>query len=263
MSEEVKTKRKPRIGTIVCIILSVLLLPILACNMTLVIKGMLDKKNPPSVFGVIPLAVLSGSMDDGSPDCIKLGDMIFVEKIDINELKEGDIITFSIGEDYITHRIKEIHIENGAVTGFVTKGDANNTTDGIIPIENVYGKYFKRVPGLGNFAIFLQSPVGIVVFVGIPFVAYIAIDIAQRLAEKRKTSQAKAAADADDKDKEIERLRALLDAEQNGQKDSADSVTNKEEEPENTDIDNKNTNKEESVTSESGAASDDSSAHNQ
>ncbi len=224
MSEEIKVRRKPRIGTIVCIILIVLLLPLLACNITLVIEGMVDKKNPPGVFGVIPLAVLSGSMDDGSPDCIKRGDMIFVRKMDIDELKEGDIITFSIGEDYITHRIKEIQIENGVVTGFITKGDANNTTDGIIPIENVYGKYFKRIPGLGDFAIFIQSPVGIAVFVGIPFAAYIVIDIVQRLAEKRKASAAMAA--ADDKDKEIEHLRALLAAEQ---KDSADSELEREE----------------------------------
>lgn len=226
MSEEIKVRRKPRIGTIVCIVLIVLLFPILACNMTMVIKGMVDKKNPPSVFGVIPLAVLSGSMDDGSPDCIKVGDMIFVKEADVNELKVGDIITFSIGDDYITHRIKEIKTEDGAVTGFVTKGDANNTTDGIIPIENVYGKYYKRIPNLGNFAIFLQTPVGIIVFVGIPFAAYIIIDIMQRLAEKRKASQAKAAAEADDKDKEIEHLRALLAAEQN---DSANNGIDGEE----------------------------------
>lgn len=215
MSEKTKSRGKPKIATIVCIILIVLLLPILAFNVTMIIKGMIDKKNPPSVFGIIPLAVLSGSMDDGSPDCIKIGDMIFVRKTDLNELEEGDIITFSIGDDYITHRIVEIHKSEGSVTGFVTKGDANNTTDGVIPPENVYGKYFKRVPNLGNFAIFLQTPLGIIIFVGIPFAAYIIIDITQRISEKKKAASAvQAEAGVSDKDAEIERLRALLAAQQ-------------------------------------------------
>lgn len=218
MSEEKNARRRPRLGTIVCIILIVLLLPVLAFNVTMVVKGMLDEKNPPSVFGVIPLAVLSGSMDDGSEDCIRVGDMIFIRKTDLNELKVGDVITFSIGEDYITHRILEVRSENGRLVGFVTKGDANNTTDGLIPVENVYGKYFARVPHLGNFAIFLQTPAGILIFVGIPFLAYIIIDIAQRLAERRKTVPKQAEEEAldektlDEKDEEIKRLRALVES---------------------------------------------------
>lgn len=215
MSKEIKSRSKPKVATIVCIALIILLLPMLAFNLTMIIKGMIDKKNPPSVFGIIPLAVLSGSMDDGSPDCIKIGDMIFVRKTDLNELKEGDIITFSIGDDYITHRIVEIQKTDGSITGFVTKGDANNTTDGIIPPENVYGKYFKRVPNLGNFVIFLQTPLGIIIFVGVPFAAYIIIDVTQRLSEKRKVASAvKEEETADDKDAEIERLRALLATQQ-------------------------------------------------
>lgn len=196
--------RRPSVSTVVCVILIVLLLPIFVINMTLVIKGMLDDSKPPSIFGVIPLAVLSGSMDDGSEDCIRKGDMIFIRETPAKELAVGDIVTFSIGDEFVTHRIVELVYEGDTLTGIITKGDANNTTDGTIPIEDVCGRYFQRVGNLGNVAIFLQTPLGIVIVVGIPVLAYIAVDLVQRQLRHSKDQTLR------EKDAEIERLRALV-----------------------------------------------------
>lgn len=87
----------------------------------------------PIIFGYKPLVVLTGSMEPK----IKEGSIVYYKKVDPKELKVGDIITFKIGNDtVVSHRINEV--QNDA---FITKGDANNTTDkNPVPFANVLGK---------------------------------------------------------------------------------------------------------------------------
>jgi len=192
------------IGRIACIVIVVLFLPLLLVNLTLIIKGMINPETPPDIFGYMPLAVLSGSMDDGSEDCIKVDDMIFVKKEDPQTFEVGDIITFNYNGDVITHRIIEVIKEDGKTVSFSTQGDANNVSDGLIPVGKVFGRYVSRVPGLGGFAIFLQTPTGMVIFAGIPIGVFVAVEVIGIIQSRRRRT-----AD-NEKDAEIERLRALV-----------------------------------------------------
>ncbi len=201
--EEKSKWTSERIGTIVCIVLSVLLLPVFLINVTLAIKGLVNQEKPPSVFGVMPLAVTSGSMDNGEKGCIQVGDMIFVKEVDLDDLEVGDVITFHIGSDYITHRIIEISNGESGVAYFVTQGDANNTTDGYIYPDQVHGKYVGRVGNIGSVILFLQTPWGILLCVGLPLAAYAAFFAAGKISQRKQSRLA-------EKDAEIERLRALV-----------------------------------------------------
>ena len=82
---------------------------------------------------------------------------------------------------------------------FVTKGDANNTEDPAVGEDAVFGLYKGRIPGLGDFAMFLQKPLGMAVFIGIPVCAFIIYDIIRR---QRSSGR---------KDKETEELKAELE----------------------------------------------------
>lgn len=208
-----KIKKTSLIGRIVCIAVVVIFLPLLIVNLTLIIKGIADDETPPDIFGYMPLAVLSGSMDNGEPGCIKINDMIFVKKGDPQTYVEGDIITFRNGEDVITHRVVAIHREGDKIVFFETKGDSklNNVTDGLIPVENVYGKYEGRLGGLGGFAIFLKTPAGIAIFAGIPIAAVVVFEIITITQERRRSRV------ADEKDAEIERLRSIVEAQGKGE----------------------------------------------
>ncbi len=73
--------------------------------------------------------VLTGSMETG----IHPGDHLLVTKQ--KTYKKGDIVTFQVDGNYVTHRI--VKIENEKVT---TKGDANNTEDEQISINDIVGK---------------------------------------------------------------------------------------------------------------------------
>ncbi|MGI6120504.1 MAG: hypothetical protein ACOYIB_08085 [Desulfosporosinus sp.] len=64
---------------------------------------------------------------------------------------------------------------------FLTKGDANIGSDAsVVRPENLEGKYLGRVGGLGRFAIFLQTPIGMLIFVVTPLCLFIVYDVLGR-----------------------------------------------------------------------------------
>ena len=211
---EEKKRKIDKISMIIMIVLIVLLLPVLIVNLTLIVKGSIHPDTPPDVFGVAPLAVTSGSMDGNREDSFAKGALIFVKLLDEDEkqtLAEGDVITFRTSGAFVTHRIvSAFRDESGKIVSLVTQGDANNTTDGAIVLENVVGKCVGSVGGLGDFAMFMQTPVGILVFVGIPVLLYIAYDVSRVMIFNKRAKSDKSA-ELQEKDAEIERLRALVE----------------------------------------------------
>lgn len=209
MNTEQKTKEKRSglqrtlsvVGLIFCVIFGLMLL----CNLTIIIKGTINPETPPSVFGITPMVVQSGSMSGDAPDHIEVGDLVFAGKADIKELQEGDIISFMENKTVVTHRITAINTaDNGSLT-FTTKGDANNTEDSDpVTADNIIGIYIGRIPKLGDFAMFLQTPLGMIIFVGVPLLAFITYDIIRRQRSANKENKKTAEIEA-----ELERLRTL------------------------------------------------------
>ena len=228
------------ISTIILCILVVILLPIFIINLTLIIKGNINRDVPPDVFGIAPLAVTTGSMAGSNADSFDEGSLIFVKLLDEgekNSLKEGDIVTFYIADEeiFVTHRIIEVlYAEDQTISSVITRGDANYSDDGIIAIADIVGKCVGSVGGLGAFALFLQTPAGIIVFVGIPIIAFIAYDALSIMLYNRKV---KAQDNADklirDKDEEIARLRAIVGERQSQSDDSKPEEIEKVEKSDN------------------------------
>jgi len=269
------------IGIVLCVIFGLLLL----FNLTIIIEGLIQPDVPPSVFGITPMVVKSGSMssdvehivnienvidltpdqiaalkigdtvktasaeyteinvidsiiknDEGKviqlltnrprEDHIEVDDLIFMKKVDPKTLKTGDIISFIDRQGTVTtHRIIAVTSDEKGLA-FHTKGDANNTDDkgveGFISAEKVVGVYQSRVPKLGAFIYFLQKPLGMVIFIGVPVILFIVYDVIRRT-KLAKTTKSK----ADELEEELKRLRALA-AEKEAEKQS-DQSDNKSE----------------------------------
>lgn len=127
----------------------------------------------PSFFGWKPFIVLSGSMETQ----ISVGDLVIVKEVDTSILKKGDIIAFKENDIVITHRIDDIITEDGMVK-YITKGDNNNIRDeGTVLPEQVEGIFICNISGLGNLAIFIQTPMGMIVSLSIPVILLIIIGI--------------------------------------------------------------------------------------
>ena len=149
----------------------------------------------PSFFGQSYVRIASGSMEASG---FKKNDVAVIERTDITEIKEGDIIAFyecfltpdlskpsgeqlvyKTGETsfedtrVIFHKVAEVHVDSEGQTWFRTYGTSNLDPEGEIEYDKYYlrgdyvvGKYVDS--GLAGFLNFLSSTTGIIVVVTIP-----------------------------------------------------------------------------------------------
>lgn len=178
-----------KIQKIISIIVLIILIPILIVSLILIVKSYIYKDKVPSIFGYSPLIVLSGSMETS----IYTGDLIIVKEVNTSSLEKGDVIAFftdSSKKTIVTHRIQDI-IEQDNKKEFVTKGDNNNTQDSTtVPEELVVGQYHNfRISGLGNVAVFLQTPSGMITAISIPVLLIFIIQFIQNRQDKKELEE--------------------------------------------------------------------------
>lgn len=205
------------LGVVVCLVLGFFL----ACNLIIIIKGSLSPEKPPSVFGITPMVVLSGSMSGTQDGHIETGDLIFVGSVSADELEVGDVIAYMSGGSAVTHRITAIQTDEEGALQFTTKGDANNAEDTAPVTETqLVGRYLGRLPKVGDFALFLRQPLGMLLFIGVPLLAFIIYDILRRQhyanRERARAQQMQA---------ELDRLRAMTGAAHDPQAPGSDTPT--------------------------------------
>jgi signal peptidase I len=145
-----------------------------------------DSMKVPAFFGYKPMTVLTNSM---KPE-ISAGDMILVKETKIGNIKKGDILTFQTADKrVVTHRVAQVTQQ-----GFITKGDNNNVEDKEkAQPANVIGKVAFILPNAGYIAKLISSKLGFSIFVLLPFLLYILIEVYQRISkhlnDKEKTAK--------------------------------------------------------------------------
>ena len=121
----------------------------------------------PFGFGGRPYTVLTGSMEPA----IAPGDVVISTRIDPSDARPGDVVTFRDPQDanrLITHRVRSKRAE-GRHIRFVTKGDANNTTeDWRVGAAGHVSRVSYRVPAVGRLALMAQSRGGMIALVVVP-----------------------------------------------------------------------------------------------
>ena len=125
--------------------------------------------------------VLSGSME---PE-YSVGDLLYVKKVDVNNVTVGDDITFILNEDLVvaTHRVVRVDAENQR---FYTKGLANEIEDSDpVHFNNVIGVPQFSIPKLGYVSDFVQNPPGMYITIA-AFVLLIAVIFLPDLFGKKK-----------------------------------------------------------------------------
>lgn len=203
VKQKQKTSAMHKVWTVVGIILCVILIPMLAMNVTLIVKSYVNPDSVPSINGYAPMIVLTDSM---YPQ-IKSGDLIITKSVDADDVAVKDVITFydpaSKTDAVVTHRVMEITEVEGALA-FITQGDANNAPDEMpVPAENLIGVYQMRIPAMGSVAMFMQTTPGLIVCVVVPLLLLIGYDILRRKAFEKASKQ-----DTDALLAELEALKA-------------------------------------------------------
>ncbi len=226
---EERVKARPSvgsiIGTVLLAVLCVILIPLLAVNITLIVKGALYPDELTDVFNIAPVAIDNTYMEGENEGCFNEGALVFIKTFDTDEerqaVKQGDVVAFRWLEDdgsvnFTVYRILGVtrDEETGLITSVSVRADNVPEGEGTAPIPveigDVVGILNGSVDHLGAFAMFLMQPLGVLLFVGVPVVIYVVVDIIRITVHNRKVR----AAESDelrDKDEEIARLRALVE----------------------------------------------------
>jgi signal peptidase len=129
------------------------------------------------LFGVRTNIVLSGSMEPA----ISTGSIIITRPISPGAIEVGDIITYASrsGTFITTHRV--IGIEQNPDLRFITKGDANRDKDPApISPDQVLGKLFLVIPGLGYLISYIKNPVALIILIVVPLVIVLGFELDKR-----------------------------------------------------------------------------------
>lgn len=111
-----------------------------------------NKMNVINLFGYKSYIIKTNSMEP----TINVNDVLITKKVNKDEIKTGDVITFIKNGEVITHRITQID-ENGEYT---TKGDNNNIEDSFtINYDNIEGKHILTIPYLGRIVEILDNKI--------------------------------------------------------------------------------------------------------
>ncbi|MBP5593282.1 MAG: signal peptidase I [Clostridia bacterium] len=205
-------KAKKTISTII----SVLSIIILVVSVITILYSLFNRSEKEVTFigNFAVVKVISGSM---SPT-IEENQYIVIEKVDPNDLKKDDIITFVSSDPLIkgmlnTHRIYAINSDGT----FVTKGDnpRTNPSPDTAPVskENVIGRYTMTLTVIGAILGFISSPTGFITFIIIPMGIIMissARDLLSALSRKKKLSSAEEEAEAQPLSEE-EKIKLMIE----------------------------------------------------
>lgn len=170
-----KKKKRVTPAAVAGIALCVIFIPIIIINLVLIISSYINPEELPGVFGIKPAVVLSGSMEPA----IKPGDLIFIHDIRADELKKDDVICYLLSGKAVTHRIVEITAGEDGKRQYITQGDANNAEDQAAVSEQQIQGIWKggRVEGMGDVILFMQSTIGMILFIICPLLLFFLWDI--------------------------------------------------------------------------------------
>lgn len=153
--------KKERVNKIFGAILNTLLIIVMifiCLGVYYIVQIKVLNKEYANMFNYTFFEVATGSMSH----TIEIGDVVIVKLT--KDVEENDIIVYQEGKDIITHRLIKKD-ENG----LITKGDANNSEDKEINLEQVLGQVINIIPKVGIWRKILLSPqilatTGIIIF---------------------------------------------------------------------------------------------------
>ncbi len=132
----------------------------------LVLFILMEAVLPKQTINIFQVRTYIANYDTMEPK-IKPNDLVFINKVDPENLAEGDLITFTadINYDgdtemvtYYVHNITKIE-DDLYIVGVIAEG--SSVPFGVITSERIIGGYAFRIPVLGSIINFIKSPFGI------------------------------------------------------------------------------------------------------
>ncbi len=116
------------------------------------------------------------AIGDSMTPVLKSGGIVITQPVEPADIKLGDIITYSRYDTLVVHRVVEI-IEDDSLL-FRTKGDANEEPDShLVHDYDITGRVYLYIPILGQVVQFMKTPIGLGLFLLIPGLIIISMNM--------------------------------------------------------------------------------------
>ena len=168
---------------ITCVIMYAIIFLLILIGIVILLYYIDIKKRENSNVWEPPLYGAYVIVSESMTPIIKKNDAILIKRVDANEIKIGDVITYK-SEDathygiMITHRVVSMVNDDMGEISFVTKGDNNNVADKTpVKESNIYGKVIMRIPKIGYVQYFLATSYGWIIAIAIPCMGIIIYDV--------------------------------------------------------------------------------------
>lgn len=136
----------------ICIVLMVLVLFIYT---TIFVNSCMNN-NKIGLFS-IKLYIMSSDSEESN---INSGDLVIAKNIRVEEIKKDDIIIFKKDNQMLVKKVTEVNNSNGKLNFFVQE-DEITSNEKLEDVE-IIGKIISNIKGVGNVALFMKSPLGII-----------------------------------------------------------------------------------------------------
>lgn len=174
------------VKTVIGVFLCLVFVPLLAVNFMLIVKGYISPNEVPSIFGYSPIIEASVAMDGG--DAVKMGDLLFIDRsVNAGNVEIGDVVAIRINDSVVIRRLTEIRVTESGVKRYRTLGDnADAETLVIVDGSQIIGGISGRVGKIGAIILFSQTPLGLILCIGGPAIAFVIYDTIRVRKEERQ-----------------------------------------------------------------------------
>lgn len=108
-------------------------------------------------IGIFSLRFYIMSSDSSESD-VSSGDLVIAKSIKTEDIKENDDIIYKRNDSMVVKKVKIIENNNGNINFYIE--DDNIISNEKIENAQIIGKVIFKIKGFGNFALFIQSPMG-------------------------------------------------------------------------------------------------------
>lgn len=134
----------------ICIALLVVILFVY----TVICVNSIMNKNKIGLFSIRFYIMSSDSPEAG----ISSGDLVFGKNIKIEDIKENDKIIYNRNNKMVVKKVKQIENNNGQINFYIE--DDETISNEKLENAQIIGKVVSKIKGIGNVALFIQSPLG-------------------------------------------------------------------------------------------------------
>lgn len=150
-------------------LLFIALLPVMLLSLDMVIQSARSPDRLPVIFGYKALILLPDR-----PGAER--DLGIIRTVDPAGLKERDQIAYKEGNAYFIEPVSQVDAAVNGLALLTSSGSGNDPERTSVSGTQVEGQLVSRIPKVGSWALYLQTPAGMLIFLALPCLLFFLLD---------------------------------------------------------------------------------------